>query len=361
MLHISVLTENKSPNARAFNATISAVSPILKRKGLHLRFHSKISDPIFQADILFVNSSFFRPVWRENKHRIFDFLQKCKRYRQKILWFDTTDSTWSTQLEVLPYVDSYLKNQIYNDKSLYLKTFRTGRIFTDYFDELYSSGEHEFPTMPASRENLDKIIVSWSPFYQLYDEKRYSLASKLKNTLRPFYWNLKPQILLSPSSYSPSSPRQYDISARFGLSHTRPSVVAHRKAVATRLHARGVDTRRIPLKDYFNEMRNAKISVSPFGVGEFCYRDYESIICGAALLKPDMSHLRTWPELYRNEDTFLSHKWDLSDFDDKVDLLLADDDKRIGIAENAQKKYLFHFSEAGMDMLAHRIISFTSC
>jgi hypothetical protein len=153
----------------------------------------------------------------------------------------------------------------------------------------------------------------------------------------------------------PQKQRNVEISARFGLSHSRPSVVAHRKAVADILHKRGVDTSRIPLPDYFEEMRNAKISVSPFGVGEFCYRDYESIVCGATLLKPDMSHLETWPDFYKDNETYIAHKWDLSDLNEKIDFLLNNDDYRLNIAENAAGLYSNALSASGIKKFSARV------
>ena len=31
--------------------------------------------------------------------------------------------------------------------------------------------------------------------------------------------------------------------------------------------------------------------MSPFGFGEICYRDFEAMLNGACLIKPDVSHL----------------------------------------------------------------------
>lgn len=355
MITLNILTNNKAPNSRAFNTPLLVLKPLLLEKGLKLRFHSGISDRIFNSDILFINSYFFRPFWRKEKDKIFTFLYNARKSGQKVIWFDTTDSTWSTQLEVLPFVDAYLKNQIYADKNLYLKTFRTGRIFTDYFDKIYSAGETDYQHQPAEKEHLHKISVSWSPFFEYYDNKRYSLRMKLSNAVRPLIWNHVGISPPCPTFTNPKVDRPLDISARFGLGHTRTSVVAHRKAVADKLHIRGVDTSRIPLDDYFNEMRKSKISVSPFGVGEFCYRDYESIISGAALIKPDMSHMVTWPDLYKPNETYLPHKWDLSDFDEKLDWLLSNSAKRKEIAVVAQSIYKRALSVEGLEEFAERL------
>ena len=44
--------------------------------------------------------------------------------------------------------------------------------------------------------------------------------------------------------------------------------------------------------------------LSPFGWGEICYRDFESILNRNLLVKPDMEHLETWPNIYKDEHYF---------------------------------------------------------
>ena len=352
---ISILTNNSCPSSKAFNSPLLASKPYLVKKGFILDFHWKISDKVFNCDILFINSNVFRTYWHTNKSYIFNFLEKAVSSKLKILWFDTTDSTWCTQFEVLPYVDRFLKSHIFREKKSYFQKFRTGRIFTDFFDALYQSGE-KTDNYPLPAENhINKLGISWTPCFQQYNENRYSLGRKLLNYTRPYLGEYLPDKLML--DFTPVlKDRPFAISARFGLSHSRPSVVAHRKAIVSILAKRNCDCRRIPLKEYFAEMRRAKISVSPFGVGEFCYRDFESIICGTTLLKPDMSHLETWPDFYQNGTTCVFHKWDLTDLNEKIDFLLSNTGKRIEIAENAQKVYKDTVSPEGLANFADRLI-----
>jgi len=358
-MKINILTNHSAPNSRAFNTPLVICRDRLKEAGNSLAFFTEPNGAFFSADILFINSNFFRTWWGERKDEIFEFLEHANGNGRKVFWFDTTDSTWVTQFEVLPYVDKFLKSHVFKNRKLYLNNFRTGRIFTDYFDELYNAGEKEenYPCVQLE-EHLAKIAVSWTPCFERYDENRYSFSSKLRNLTAPYLLNIRNE-KLELSFTPPDKKRSTPVSARFGLSHSRPSVVAHRKAVAGLLEKREVDTSRIALPAYFAEMRNSRISVSPFGVGEFCYRDYESIICGATLLKPDMSHLETWPDLYQDNKTCIFHKWDLSDFDEKIDFLLENNDKRLEIASNAQNLYKKTLSPEGIQQFAERLIQIT--
>ncbi len=355
--NINVLTNESCPNSTAFNRPLRVAKGILRDKGYRIRFHISAKKAVCNADVVCVNSNVFRPYWSKRKDEIFRFLEDVKNSGKKLLWFDTTDSTWVTQFGVVPYVDAFLKSHLLKDRTLYLDNFRTGRIFTDFFDDLYQAGEKNESFPPLESQHIDKLGISWAPCFETYDGRRYSLGRKAANKIAPLTLNsLPPKI--NTKFIPPTTPRPTAISARFGLGHSRPSVVAHRKAIADILGTRyGVDTARVPLSKYFDEMEKAKVSVSPFGVGEFCYRDYESIACGAALIKPDMSHLETWPDLYQDNKTYIPHKWDLSDFTEKLDWILNNDETRIEIASSAQEVYKNTISNEGMEKFANRFVS----
>ena len=359
MKQINILTNNSAPNSRAFNTPLMIADKLFAEKGYRLDFYFAISANLYKCDILFINSNFFRTFWKRAKSVIFTTLEKASTEKVKIIWFDTTDSTWCTQFEVMPYVDKFLKSHLLKERDLYLKNFRTGRLFTDSFDKLYNAGEKEENYPPLKKEDIEKLAVSWTPCFEQYDEKRFSVSKKISNLIRPFsYHFFTPRINLRFEEVDKK--RKYKISARFGLTHSRPSVVAHRKAIASLLAKRGCQTSRISLEEYFSEMRDSQISISPFGVGEFCYRDYESIICGSTMLKPDMGHMETWPDIYQPGKTFITHKWDLSDFDEKIDFLLSNYEKRCEIALEAQNIYKQAVSDDGMSDFVSRLLPIIS-
>ena len=99
-----------------------------------------------------------------------------------------------------------------------------------------------------------------------------------------------------------------------------------------------MDTKKLSRKKYYLEIENAKIGISPFGCGEITLRDFEIVIGGAALLKPDMSHVETWPELYVADETYVGHSWDFLDFSSKIEYLL-EKDRFFEISENARNLY----------------------
>ena len=52
-----------------------------------------------------------------------------------------------------------------------------------------------------------------------------------------------------------------------------------------------------------------------------------------------MSHMVTWPDFYRADETVLTHKWDLSDLDEMIERALADPASSIEIAQRGQDIY----------------------
>ena len=104
------------------------------------------------------------------------------------------------------------------------------------------------------------------------------------------------------------------------------------------------------MRRYKHEMSNAKVVVSPFGWGEIGVRDFEAFIYGAALIKPDMSHLETWPDIFIPGETYQPIRWDFEDLEQVIDDLLSDSNRRIEIAAAGQKAYKRMISEKGMNV-----------
>jgi hypothetical protein len=84
-----------------------------------------------------------------------------------------------------------------------------------------------------------------------------------------------------------------------------------------------------------NELAQSRICFSPFGYGEVCWRDYEAVLCGALLVKPEMSHVQTDPDIFVPYETYVPVAWDYSDLFEKMDYYLANDAARQRIVDQA--------------------------
>jgi hypothetical protein len=97
---------------------------------------------------------------------------------------------------------------------------------------------------------------------------------------------------------------------------------------------------RLHINEYYSRMSNSKIILAPFGFGEIAPRDLEAAMIGAVLIKPDMSHLETVPNLYVPNETYVSCKHDYSDLNEKIDYVLSDfNNLQSFYVENMRRRY----------------------
>jgi len=105
------------------------------------------------------------------------------------------------------------------------------------------------------------------------------------------------------------------------------------------------DYQRVPRREYILELMRSKVTFSPFGWGEVCFRDYEAVACGSLLVKPSMAHLITSPNIYIEYETYVPVRWDLSDCAQTIDHYLRHPADAERIARNAQRVLRDYFAE----------------
>jgi hypothetical protein len=92
------------------------------------------------------------------------------------------------------------------------------------------------------------------------------------------------------------------------------------------------------------ELQSSKVVLSPFGWGEITLKDFEVFLTGGMLLKPSLNHLKTWPNFFEKDVTYLSHEWDLSNVTERIDWAIENNSERLEIAEQGQQLYIEHTS-----------------
>lgn len=73
--------------------------------------------------------------------------------------------------------------------------------------------------------------------------------------------------------------------------------------------------------EYWDTLQKSMVCVSPWGYGEMCYRDYEALLLGAVLVKPDTSWVQTYPDILIPNVTYLTCRHDFADLPDVVSKL----------------------------------------
>ena len=97
---------------------------------------------------------------------------------------------------------------------------------------------------------------------------------------------------------------------------------------------------KLPFDEYILQLRKSKLSLSPFGQGEICFRDFEAIQYGTLLLKPDQSIVNSYPNIFISDETYISLKLDWSDLEEKIDYVLSNFDT-LNVEMNQRIRDLF--------------------
>jgi hypothetical protein len=364
-IRVHVLTTYDTANSAAFNYPLLINRHFFKGQGIEIDFYKRLNDKIYNCDVLFINSKFFRKWYPEKEENLYTTLADFKKRLQKVIWFDTTDSTGTTQFNIMPFVGGYYKTQVLKDRSLYAKTFDGYRIFTDYYNKLSGAGDAaESPdgidknralSVVLQKEDAHKLHVSWNNAMYEWSNLHYRLGYLIAN--------IKGQKDYKVRFTNPDKERKVDILGRIGIGsspelHNRDAVRYQRGRIAGILRERfNVDTSKIARGQYLREIRNSKIGVSPFGMGEISCRDFEIIINGALLFKQDMSHLETWPSLYVNNETYVPFSWDFGDFEEKLRTLLNNREKIVKISKRAQELYSYYLYGKGRQEFRDKVLN----
>ena len=332
---VNVLTPGlTSPNGVAFLFPLKVFRKRFRESGIEINFFNKIEPKILNSDIILIDSKYHRTLWAENQKKIVDDLLYLRK-NSKLIYCDTTDSAGILQSEVLDYVDVYAKSQIYQDLQIYCKPIYAGRLVSDFYHKNFGAIDNTPNETLAvtDKEKLNKICVSWNSGmanYSFFGPHRSHLARKLKTNIFLRY----PNAAQKPNAY-----RSNVVSCRFNTLYSRSSVSMQREMLKAKLQKR-LPTNKLGRRDYFTELKNSRIILSPFGWGEITLKDFEVFLTGGLLLKPNMDHMQTWPNFYIDNETTVFHRWDLSDVDDIIENLINNNEQRIKISTKAQEKYL---------------------
>jgi hypothetical protein len=317
----------------------------LRELNIILKYYEKIVEGIYDCDVILLDSKYFTKLWN-NRENVLSLLKRIKEKCNQVIWLDSTASTGSTHFQVLPYVDKYWKKQLLKDMILYEREYYGARIYTDYYKNKFNLKDEKVQKVEAlKKEYMDKLYVSWN-----IGLGPYSTNIKISNIIRMLPWSLKEKLNYTYKlKICPSSNNRKSISFRGSSKYSNIINAFQRVKVIEKLKSKRVETEPISYRKYSEELRNSMISVSPFGYGEICYRDFEIILAGALLLKPSMEHLKTYPDIYIKNKTYVPFEWDFGDFNEKIDDLIDNPDMIKLISSAAMDRYKYLLSDQGQN------------
>ncbi|SFO48732.1 hypothetical protein SAMN04488519_10799 [Algoriphagus ornithinivorans] len=274
-------------------------------------------------DILFISGlSLPKLLGKQNtKEEFLKILYDQKEY--PVIFLSGNDSTGPIQKEILNLVDLYLSKQILKDKNLYLIPHKRHYFREKMMDLFRFKNENKFVPVSLEEKDLSKLGVSWN--LALIDWKTQT-STKWKRYLTIFLKNKKP---ISPERVKPLIERRIPIMFKGNLFPKEHDVsrlhrlLTFRVASKIKTNAPPVSNSPLSHKEYLEQMKETVISLSPFGWGEICYRDFEAFRTGSLLFKPEMDHIETFPDLYTSEN-HISYRWDSSDLEEKIKDVLDD-------------------------------------
>lgn len=227
-------------------------------------------------------------------------------------WTAPTDLRNAAQLNSLIHV--YVKKHVLRDRRLYGQPTLGDTNLCDYYARRRGLPEQEY-VFQIPPDFMRKLLVGPS----------FVTAPAILAGLR--------------QPFRARSERSIDLHARFTTNGTPWYEVMRSEAasVLAEVSDLRVSGGREPVSHhrFSSELQHAKVCFSPFGYGEVCWRDYEAIMAGAVLLKPDTGHIETDPDIFRPWETYVPVRWDLTDFNDTLRRLLKDAALRQSIAEQA--------------------------
>ena len=296
--------------------------------------------------VLFMDRWFLKPDYTD-----LDLMRKLRDKYRTIFFFNGNAGGGIPRLEVLPYVNYLFNKSLFRDRSLYQRSLYGDELFTDYYCREFGIEDPE----PRQRATLidvvghdptairaaeSKLRVSWNigigdfPKLKLRQRMAVALARTAgMRMVRPFYKNP-----VLPTGL-PLNQGRFPVHARWG-GPKRPTLLFHRTIIEQKIKD---DNRfllgRVDQKQFNDEIRHSKITLSPFGWGEVCFRDFEAVLNGSLLLKPDMSHIETWPDIFVPGETYVPTDWDGNDVVAQSTRFLEDEAERRRIVEQAFEAY----------------------
>ena len=196
----------------------------------------------------------------------------------------------------------------------------------------------------------------------------YDISDNVWNRIKLNGWNLG-YLLPQYRNFQPVlRKKDLDVCAIYQASHDYGEDHGVRNDVYYTNHRKGawdqLDSKykakkdKLPYQEYISTLYNSKVAISPFGMGEVCFRDFECMQFGTIIIKPSMDKINTVPNIYFDNDTYISVNHDWSNLNEKIDYVLSNFDElneRINI--NIRSKFLENYNYKNLCMWWYNIFS----
>lgn len=301
----------------------------------------KNHNSVKESDYLILDSKYFGlNYWRKNKKNLgINIIKTLSKRTNQIIYYDNSDSTGWIHEFVLPYVHKYAKSQLLKNKELYSNEIYNNRIYCDYYYRKFNiSNTKKSFSVKINKTERQKFRLGWNSGYANYNYfgnvlmkmNRYLNIQKIYEKKIKFI----DKNIIHKKNY---------FFLRMGLTYHHQTIIFHRNLILdffkNNLLYKNFPSKKINRSNYFKELSNSLISISPFGLGEITLKDFESFISGSILFKPNMNHMETFPNIYVDNISTIFFDWNTNNLEEKIDLILSDLEFSKSLISNSQKIY----------------------
>lgn len=222
-------------------------------------------------------------------------IEFIKEYGDKCFLFDGSDSTsllGGYEVLVGSNARFLFKNQLLKERTSYKHSTPFNKWFFKGDCELssgYDIPENTWNKIKLSGYNLGSLLPHYHTHYIPSENKVYDICA----------------------IYQAYHPENYNHKVRDDIFYTE-----HRSRAwdeLSRLQGMSILKDKLPKEEYLEKMYKSKVALSPFGMGEICFRDFELMQFGTVMLKPSMEHIQTIPNPYIKSKTYVPVKDDWTD------------------------------------------------
>ena len=268
-----------------------------------------------------------------------DFVNKKKSLQDSIDWgvknlseikgdyflFDGSDSTslmgsyevFKQSNAIYLFKNQLLKNKKdYNISSPFNKWFFKGE---SNLNLSYDIPEEDWKRIKLNGYNLGWLLPDYHSHYSISNDKSYDVCA----------------------IYQAYHKENYDHLTRNDEFYTQ-----HRTQVWEQLKNSNFNilTEKKPKPEYLQLLYNSKLAISPFGMGEVCFRDFELMQFGTLMLKPNMSNINTYPNPYIENKTYIPINSDWSNLEEEIEKILGNYKDYLYIVENFRENFKLNYT-----------------
>ena len=277
--------------------------------------------------------------WTEPAEKLIEVTQELRQFVPKLVYLDTFDPSSSPYFGILPHVDLYVKKQLLKDRSQYTRPVKGGYVFADYHARNgLDIGDWHFGSV-ADPDQISKLALGWN-----LGTAPHLRKALRRSSLRPVKaWERRPIQVQYRVSLSGQDQGDWYTHHRRGVHDRLNGSFPDLETVVIASPAKGLS-----IRQFRRELRHSRVVVSPYGYGEVTDRDFETVIQGALLVKPDMSHLETAPDLYRDQETCVAVDWSLDNLVERCQDILSRPREGAEMAARARAEYREWFQKGGV-------------